>query len=391
MLFWAGVGLGAGGGADPAGRRRQRPAAFRRGARRPRGGPDRTLDRVARRRRRAPRHERRSCWKRSRSCAGSCAAEVVAAAQRGNQALDQAQRAQEGIAAVRRRLDASGAALAGAAPAAEPAGAGRGGGSRRAARGRHAGWPVTGSRHRGRAGGPRPGRGPDDTPRRGRPEHRRTTSRRTPGRPPTPPAAAGMYGAEWLAAAARLARPREHDRPEAGHRPGAWSGTPRPCTSPPGTQWWVWRAGRAGRALRRWSGRSVDPARAGADPGGDAEQPPRPSGRARSEPEQHPRAGYGVEPGWTGRRDEPEWTDRRDAYAQPDEPTPASRSHRTPERPEAQSWDTRTIGAGPSSATGRAPGTPARAAAAGRRHRRVPVAVAGRLPVGRRPRRRERP
>ena len=73
--------------------------------------------------------------------------------------------------------------------------------------------------------------------------------------------------------------------------------------------------------------------------GGDAEQPPRPSGRARSEPEQHPRAGYGDEPGRTGRRDEPEWTDRRDAYAQPDEPAPAARSHRTPERPAAESWD----------------------------------------------------
>ncbi|MET8254316.1 hypothetical protein ABZU46_23685, partial [Micromonospora sp. NPDC005197] len=48
-------------------------------------------------------------------------AEIVAAAQRGNQALDQAQRAQEGIAAVRRRLDATGAALAGATPLAEPA------------------------------------------------------------------------------------------------------------------------------------------------------------------------------------------------------------------------------------------------------------------------------
>ncbi|WP_199562224.1 hypothetical protein [Micromonospora deserti] len=48
--------------------------------------------------------------------------EIVAAAQRGNQALDQAQRAQEAVAAVRRRLDASSAALAGAE---EPAGAGR--------------------------------------------------------------------------------------------------------------------------------------------------------------------------------------------------------------------------------------------------------------------------
>ncbi|WP_433536049.1 hypothetical protein ACQPZK_29735 [Micromonospora sp. CA-249363] len=52
-------------------------------------------------------------------------AEIVAAAQRGNQALDQAQRAQEGIAAIRRRLDATGAALAGGAPAAEPAAASR--------------------------------------------------------------------------------------------------------------------------------------------------------------------------------------------------------------------------------------------------------------------------
>ncbi|MFI7603640.1 hypothetical protein ACIBTV_00770 [Micromonospora sp. NPDC049366] len=48
--------------------------------------------------------------------------EIVAAAQRGNQALDQAQRAQEAIVAVRRRLDATGAALAGTE---EPAGAGR--------------------------------------------------------------------------------------------------------------------------------------------------------------------------------------------------------------------------------------------------------------------------
>ncbi|MET7748532.1 hypothetical protein [Micromonospora sp. NPDC005367] len=41
--------------------------------------------------------------------------EIVAAAQRGNQALDQAQRAQEAVAAVHRRLEATGAALAGAA------------------------------------------------------------------------------------------------------------------------------------------------------------------------------------------------------------------------------------------------------------------------------------
>ncbi|MEH1099278.1 hypothetical protein [Micromonospora sp. CPCC 205561] len=48
--------------------------------------------------------------------------EIVAAAQRGNQALDEAQRAQEAVSALRRRLDASSAALAGVD---EPAGAGR--------------------------------------------------------------------------------------------------------------------------------------------------------------------------------------------------------------------------------------------------------------------------
>ncbi|MEV4809246.1 hypothetical protein [Micromonospora avicenniae] len=58
--------------------------------------------------------------------------EIVAAAQRGNQALDQAQRAQEAVAAVHRRLEATGAALAGAAVAGaavagteEPVGSGR--------------------------------------------------------------------------------------------------------------------------------------------------------------------------------------------------------------------------------------------------------------------------
>jgi hypothetical protein len=73
--------------------------------------------------------------------------------------------------------------------------------------------------------------------------------------------------------------------------------------------------------------------------GGDADERPRPAGRARHEPDERPRAGYGDEPGWTGRRDEPEWTDRRDGYAQRDEPAPAARSHRTPERPAAASWD----------------------------------------------------
>ncbi|MFI6261256.1 hypothetical protein [Micromonospora sp. NPDC051006] len=48
--------------------------------------------------------------------------EIVAAAQRGNQALDQAQRAQEAVAAVHRRMESTSAALAGGT---EAAGAGR--------------------------------------------------------------------------------------------------------------------------------------------------------------------------------------------------------------------------------------------------------------------------
>ncbi|RQX01296.1 hypothetical protein DKL51_05795, partial [Micromonospora globispora] len=41
--------------------------------------------------------------------------EIVAAAQRGNQALDQAQRTQEAVAALRRRLDVAAAGIAAAA------------------------------------------------------------------------------------------------------------------------------------------------------------------------------------------------------------------------------------------------------------------------------------
>ncbi|GAB3951293.1 hypothetical protein GCM10027614_53060 [Micromonospora vulcania] len=174
--------------------------------------------------------------------------EIVAAAQRGNQAIDQAQRAQEAVAAVRRRLDATGAALAGAAPnpagaapAPEPAGAGR---ARvlaaepvdevPAARSRV---PVPGNAQagRGRVPGPqepaarwgRSERVDDDEPAyRGWPP---ATSRRPAtgctariDPPPTarPPALVN-----------RTAPSRHTGR--------AWSGTPRRCTSRPGTRWWT--------------------------------------------------------------------------------------------------------------------------------------------------------
>ncbi|RZT81518.1 hypothetical protein EV382_4798 [Micromonospora violae] len=221
--------------------------------------------------------------------------EIVAAAQRGNQALDQAQRAQEGIAALRRRLDATGAALAGAAPAVEPAGAGR---ARVApaeppvddvpvARSRV---PVPGDASAGRARVS----SPDDAPRWGRSEQ---DDEPAYAREAPEPPAAGMYGGERPATTAYgSARSREHDRPEPAHRPGG-----------------VVRHTETVHVTTRHT--VVD--------GGPAE----PAGR------------YGG--GYAGQWTPPaqEWTDRRDAYAQADEPAPVARSHRTPERPAAGSWD----------------------------------------------------
>ncbi|MEU8160617.1 hypothetical protein [Micromonospora parva] len=265
--------------------------------------------------------------------------EIVAAAQRGNQALDQAQRAQEAIAAVRRRLDVSGAALAGAAPAVEPAGAGRARvaaveppvDDTPAARSR-----VPGDASAGRARVS----SPDDAPRWGRSEHPDDDEPGYARAAPEPPATAGTYGGERPTAAAYgSARPREHDRPEPAHRPG---GVVRHTeTVHVTTRHTVVDGGAAepaGRYGGGYAGQWTPPAQEWTR-GGDADERPRPAGRARHEPDERPRAGYGDESGWTGRRDEPEWTDRRDGYAPPDEPTPPSRSHRTPERPAAASWD----------------------------------------------------
>ncbi|WP_208648840.1 hypothetical protein [Micromonospora inaquosa] len=265
--------------------------------------------------------------------------EIVAAAQRGNQALDQAQRAQEAIAAVRRRLDASGAALAGAAPAAEPAGAGR---ARVAAvEPQVDDTPVARSRVPGDASAGRARvSGRDDAPRRGRTEHPDDDEPAYARAAPVPPATAGTYGGERPAATAYgSARPREHDRPEPAHRPG---GVVRHTeTVHVTTRHTVVDGGAAepaGRYGDGYAGQWTPPAQEWTR-GGEADERSRPAGRARSEPDERPRAGYGDEPGWTGSRDEPEWADRRDAYAQPDEPTPAARSHRTPERPAAGAWD----------------------------------------------------
>ncbi|WP_406073307.1 hypothetical protein [Micromonospora sp. NBC_01638] len=310
--------------------------------------------------------------------------EIVAVAQRGNQALDQAQRAQEGVAAVRRRLDASGAALAGAVPAGEPAGPGR-------ARVPAVEPPVDNApvaRSRVQVQGDAPaGRvrvsSPDDAARWGRSERADDDEPAYPREAAEPAATAGTYGAERPAATAYAsARPREHDRPEPAHRPG---GVVRHTeTVHVTTRHTVVDGGPAepaGRYGGGYAGQWTAPAQEWTR-GGGADERSRSAGRARSEPEERPRAGYGDdrarsgdnrtrgaqpatrgepewsgardgsgwgaerngpdldgdEPGWTGRRDEPEWTDPRDAYAQSDERGSAARSHRTPERSASGSW-----------------------------------------------------
>ncbi|MEU4470780.1 hypothetical protein [Micromonospora sp. NPDC023888] len=313
--------------------------------------------------------------------------EIATAAQRGSQALDQAHRAQEGIAAVRRRLDASGAALAGAAPAgaapvAEPPGPGRA---------RVPGVeppvdnaPVARSRVQAPGDAP-PGRawvsGPDDASRWGRSAHQDDDEPAYPREAAEPRATARTYGAPRPADTAYgSARPREHDRPEPAPRPvGVVRHTETVHVTTRHTVVDGGPAEPAGRYDSEYPGRWTPPAQEWTRGGGTDERA-RSAGRSRGEPGEHPRAAHddrrrpgdnrawgaqpstagepewtgareasgrsadrngpdGHEPGWTGRRDEPEWTDPRDAYAQPDEPGPAVRSHHAPERPTSGAWD----------------------------------------------------
>ncbi|MGI5524338.1 hypothetical protein ACQEUX_25830 [Micromonospora sp. CA-259024] len=297
--------------------------------------------------------------------------EIVAAAQRGNQALDQAQRAQEGVAAVRRRLDASGAALAGAVPAAEPPGAGRARvpavdppvDDAPVARRRV---PVPGDAPAGRARVS----GPDDAPRWGRSEHTDDDEPAYARESVEPPATPGMYSAERPAATAYgSARPREHDRPEPAHRPGGvvrHTETVHVTTrhtvvdggpAEPAGHYGGGYAGQWTPPAQEWTrgGGADERPRTGYDddrirPGDNRSRGARPP--TWGEPEwssARDGAGWGAErnlpdvdadePGWTGRPDEPEWTDPRDAYAQPDERGPVARSHRTPDRQAPGSWD----------------------------------------------------
>ncbi|MFI7303063.1 hypothetical protein ACIBM8_07620 [Micromonospora aurantiaca] len=257
-------------------------------------------------------------------------AEIVAAAQRGNQALDQARRAEEVAGAVRHRLDAAAAGLASApvsasaSPSASaperPSGAAR--------------VPVAGTPDVGRAHPA--GRDEDEPARAGRHDSEPARATARPDRQ-----ASGVYGA------ARVSEPmpRPETRPvgvvhhtetvhvttrhtivgggePAGSRyggfPGGWSDEERSRGTEPAGQWRAGHRepGRDDRAGRR-AGPDDDGWGAGSADGGPSWTDP---GRPGSE---HPWAGVGRaaageqgwsgpsagEPGWSGRTaGEPAWS-----------------------------------------------------------------------------------
>ncbi|MGS2613050.1 hypothetical protein ACVCAH_00730 [Micromonospora sp. LZ34] len=246
--------------------------------------------------------------------------EIVAAAQRGNQALDQAQRAQEAVTGLRRRLDASVAALAGD----EPADAGR-------ARVPAAEAPDEMPAARGRV--------PDETaPRWGRPERDDEEPARRPQSTPRyasdgpAPGPGGVYGGERTSAGSAgvygAARPAEHDnRSDAAPRPlGVVRHTETVHVTTrhtivdgaaPGESGTRYGGGYAGR----WAPDAEERSWGTAEPDdrpwsgyGDADG--RNDDRGWSTPaaarDERDRPGQRDERGWSGRRDEPGWSEQRD-------------------------------------------------------------------------------
>ncbi|MFC4019775.1 hypothetical protein ACFOW4_17785 [Micromonospora sp. GCM10011542] len=294
--------------------------------------------------------------------------EIVAAAQRGNQALDQAQRAQEAVAAVRRRLEASSAALAGAAPtgAAEQPGAGRArvptvepvdaapaGRSRVPAETPAGRGQVPGGNDlpagRGRVSVPEevPARWAEHADDEGSSYQRGAVDLdvEQPAYGADRPAAAAGYGADRPAAAyGSVPRPREQDRPEPVHRPvGVVRHTETVHVTTRHTIVDGGPAESSGRYGGGYPSQWTPPAQEWTR-GGGAEERARPADRPWDEPEDRPwsaradvddrpHAGDGRswnaqpdrrgEPGWAGVRDGssrvadgdgdgPGWTDRHD-------------------------------------------------------------------------------
>ncbi|MFI2661728.1 hypothetical protein [Micromonospora carbonacea] len=144
--------------------------------------------------------------------------EIVAAAQRGNQALDVSQRAQEQVGALRRRLDAAAAGIAADPdpPAAQPAGAGR---ARVASAETYADAGPPGDAEEAPAAGLRAPARPDDAS----PGHRlQPAPRHGADGPPRP----GVYGGD---------RPAEPGVSGGDHpaRPGVYGAPPRPAEPGP--------------------------------------------------------------------------------------------------------------------------------------------------------------
>ncbi|MFI7251214.1 hypothetical protein [Micromonospora chalcea] len=132
-------------------------------------------------------------------------AEIVAAAQRGNQALDQARRAEEVAGAVRHRLDAAAAGLASAPAPERPSGAARvpAAGAYEADRGHPAGRDEDEPARPAYSGGRYSGEPDGDAPRAGR--HDAEPARAAVRRPDRP--ASGVYGSARVSEPA--ARPEE--------------------------------------------------------------------------------------------------------------------------------------------------------------------------------------
>ncbi|MFG2055389.1 hypothetical protein ACGFI9_15320 [Micromonospora sp. NPDC048930] len=260
--------------------------------------------------------------------------EIVAAAQRGNQALDQAQRTQESVSALRRRLDAAAAAAAGLAnpPAEQPANArarastadayedryaqpdqggtswGQPAGDRRS-EDEAARRPQSGTRygtdHSVPSGGTdRPQAGVYGAPRTPEPEpgprqvglvhHTETvhvTTRHTIVDGGADPGAGGRYGGyagRWSPEERGFGGTEPEERPRSGHREAdddrGWSGADR-----------GWSGQGAGRSDRSWAGQGDD--RSWAGQGGSEEW-----GRAGQ-------AGTRDEPGWSsGRGEQRSWS-----------------------------------------------------------------------------------
>ncbi|MFJ1541784.1 hypothetical protein ACIODS_24880 [Micromonospora chalcea] len=264
-------------------------------------------------------------------------AEIVAAAQRGNQALDQARRAEEVAGAVRHRLDAAAAGLASAPAPERPSGAARvpAAGAYEADRGHPAGRDEDEPALSAYSGGRYSGEPDGDAPRAGRHD---AEPARAAVRPPDRPAS-GVYGS------ARVSEPaaRPESRPVGvvhhtetvhvttrhtivgggaeptgaryGGFPGGWSGDDRSRGGDPADHRGAGHRerDRADRADAGWTG--TDDSGWGAQAGGERSgygrgdggsrddgfrpgggQPPADAGRAGAE---HPWAGVGGEQGWS--------------------------------------------------------------------------------------------